>query len=333
MGGVLRPTAGSAAAVRRLLAEQRSASPLKLLEMSELAPIPGVPQVPIQRYETTRPPSDVQQGFQDRRRLILRDVERGVAQGADQWYFNEPVRQQFIYELGEPEGVSQYDLFARMLAGSSSAAEVRPNIRKASWYRRQALEGLLPPGMDNKADAAAWIQANRPPQGYGSVAQTNDALWTSRLLGGDQLWRAAQPGQPHKILTFDQNLRGNLRPWTGDRHEGARLGVPEVWGAREKKWEKGQLTPNEYVAAEKMMAGIADQVGLLPAQVQSARWIGGGPFTGVDSMDPSFPHAFEATVRAQAERLGETPEWVLRNFIRNGGLLAVPGAAAAMSEE
>ena len=165
MGGVIRPTAGSAAAVRRLLAEQRMASPLTLLEMGELAPIPGVPQVPIQRYETDRPPSDVQQGFQDRRRLILRDVERGVAQGADQWYFNEPVRQQFIYELGEREGASQFDLFARMVAGSSSAAEVRPNIRKASWYRQQALEGLLPQGMDTKADAAAWIQANRPPQG------------------------------------------------------------------------------------------------------------------------------------------------------------------------
>jgi hypothetical protein len=331
MGGVIRPAAGSAAAVRRLLAEQRPASPLTLLEMSELAPIPGVPQAPIPRYETDRPPSAVQQGFQDRRRLILRDVERGVAQGADQWYFNEPVRQQFIYELGDAEGNRQYDLFARMVAGSSSAAEVRPNIRKASWYRQQALQGLLPPGMDSKADAVAWIRANRPPQGYGSVAQTNDALWTSRLLGGDQLWRAALPGQPHKIITFDQNLRGNLRPWTGDRHEGARLGVPEVWDAREKKFEKGQLTPNEYVAAEKMMAGIADQVGLLPAQVQSARWIGGAPFTGVDSLDPSFPHALEATARAQAERMGETPEWVLRNFIRNGGLLAVP--AAVMGDE
>jgi hypothetical protein len=325
-------TSGSAASIRRLLSEPRQASPLTLLEMSDLAPIPGVPQVPIQRYETTRSPSAIQESFPDRRRIILRDIERGVSQGADQWYFNEPVRQQFISELGEVEGSRQYDLFAKMMAGSSSAAEVRPNIRKASWYRQQALQGLLPPGMDSKADATDWIKSNRPPSGYGSVAQTNDALWTSRLLAGDQLWRAALPGQPHKILTFDQNLRGNLASWTGDRHEGARLGVPEVWDAREKKWEKGQLTPNEYVAAEKMMQGIADQVGLAPAQVQSARWMGGAPFTGVDSLDPSFPHALEGTVRAQAERLGETPEWVLREFIRNGGLLAVPGAMAVSEE-
>jgi hypothetical protein len=73
-------------------------------------------------------------------------------------------------------------------------------------------------------------------------------------------------------------------------------------------------------------------VGMAPAQVQSARWMGGAPFTGVDSLDPSFPHALEGTVRAQAERLGETPEWVLREFIRNGGLLAVPGAMAVSEE-
>jgi hypothetical protein len=314
-------------------AVRRLAPPLRLMEMDELARIPGVPQAPIERYATGLAPSDVQLGFRNRARTLQRDIERGLEQGAERWYWNEPLRQQFISELGEAEGVRQFNLFADMVAGSSSGADVRSNIRKASWYRQQALDGLLQPGIETKQDAVEWLKGNRPPEGYGSMGWQNDAMWTSRFLDGPQTWRAAEPGAAHKILSFDQNLRGNLQPWTGDRHEGARLGVPEVWNAREKKWVKGALTPNEYVAAERLMGRLADKYGLAPAEAQSARWLGGAEATGVKSTDPSFTHAVEAVAQAQAKRLGETPEWVLRNFIRNGGLLAVPAAAAASGGE
>jgi hypothetical protein len=321
--------------IRRLLSTGRKAAlpPLKLLEMSAVAPIPGVPQVDIARYMTARQPSAVQMGFPARRRAIARDVERGLEQGADLWYHNEPVRQQFIYELGDAEGNRQFDLFASMVAGSSSSAPVRPNIRKASWYRQKALEGLLPANINSMSEAADWLAANPPPQGYSSVARNNDALWASRLLGGDMLEMAMSPGASHKILSFNQNLHGNLRPWTGDRHEGARLGVPERWNARENSWQKGALTPNEYVAAEKMMQRMADRYGIAPAELQAARWIGGADKTGVKSTDPTFSHALEATVMEQAKRMKESPEWVLRNFIRNGGLLSLPALAPQAQEE
>ncbi len=299
---------------------------LQLLEMRDVAPVAGVEQSPLLRYQTLRAPSEVQEAFGNRRRTIFRDVERGMQGGAHTWYHNEPVRQQFIYELGEDEGQRQFDLFTAMVAGTSSAAPVKQNIRKASWYRQQALEGLLPTDIDSKAAAAEWIAGNTPPQGYGSVARNNDAMWASRFLSGDQMYRAAEPGSAHKILSFRENLRGNLEPWTGDRHEGYRLGVPMKWNAREKAWAKGQLTPNEYVAAERMMTRMADRAGLSPAELQSARWMGGAEATGVESSDPTFSHALEAVAKEQAARMGETPEWVLRNFIRNGGLLSVPAA-------
>lgn len=312
----------------RQLREIRPAG-LAILEMREVAPVAGVEQTPLLRYQTSRSPSEVQLAFQNRRRTILRDVERGMQQGSHAWYHNEPVRQQFIYELGEEEGQRQFDLFTAMVAGTSSAAPVRQNLRKASWYRQQALNGLLPRDIDSQAAAADWIAGNVPPQGYGSVARNNDAMWASRFLSGDQLWRAAEPGSAHKILSFRENLRGNLMPWTGDRHEGYRLGVPMKWNAREKAWVKGQLTPNEYVAAERMMTRLAERADISPAELQAARWMGGAQATGVESADPTFSHALEAVARDQAARLGETPEWVLRNFIRNGGLLAVPIAAGA----
>lgn len=306
--------------------------PLSLLEMREVAPVPGVAQVPLERYKSLRDPSELALGFPNRTRTVLRDVERGMRDGAHAWYHNEPVRQQFISELGEAEGNRQFDFFTAMVAGTSSAAPVKQNIRKASWYRQQALGGLLPDDIDTKAAATDWIAANTPPPGYGSVARNNDAMWASRFLADDQLHRAMEPGAAHKILSFRENLRGNLEPWTGDRHEGARLGVPMKWNAREQAWSKGQLTPNEYVAAERMMSRLAGKAGLSPAELQSARWMGGADATGVESSDPTFSHALEAAARDQADRMGETPQWVLRNFIRNGGLLAVPGAMAIQEE-
>lgn len=331
----VRPSARTTGQLLESLRQLRDVKPpaLSLLEMRDIAPVVGVEQTPLTRYQTTHAPSDVQMSFPNRRRTILRDVERGMMDGSHAWYHNEPVRQQFIMELGEEEGQRQFDLFTSMVAGTSSAAPVKQNIRKASWYRQQALDGLLPTDIDSKEAATAWLAANPPPPGYGSVARNNDAMWASRFLGGDQLWRAAEPGASHKILSFRENLRGNLMPWTGDRHEGYRLGVPMKWNAREEAYVKGQLTPNEYVAAEQMMTDAAGKAGLYPAELQSARWMGGAEKTGVESGDATFSHALEAAAREQAARMGETPEWVLRNFIRNGGLLALPGAAAAVDTE
>jgi hypothetical protein len=322
----VRPSARSADEILARIRQLREVRPpaLNLMEMREVAPVVGVEQSPIARYQTSLPLTDVQAGFANRKRTILRDVERGMEQGTHTWYHNEPLRQQFVMELGEGEGNRQFDLFTAMVAGSSSAAPVRSNTRKASWYRQKALEGLLPSDIDSKAAAKEWLADNPPPPGYGSVASINDAMWASRFLGGDQLHRASEPGAAHKILSFRENLRGNLAPWTGDRHEGARLGVPQVWNKREQAYAKGQLTPNDYVVAERMMQRLAGQAGLSPAELQSARWMGGAHVTGVESGDPTFPHAVEATAAEQGLRMGETPAWVLRNFIRNGGLLSVP---------
>jgi hypothetical protein len=52
--------------------------------------------------------------------------------------------------------------------------------------------------------------------------------------------------------------------------------------------------------------------------------MGGADATGVESGDPTFSHAMEAAAALQGLRTGETPEWTLRNFIRNGGLLSIP---------
>ena len=244
---------------------------------------------------------------------------------AHRWYHSEPIRQQFIYELGEPAGNERYNLFADMMAGTSSSAPVVPNIRKASYYMREALEDRLPvDDIRSYQDAVKWTRRNPLPEGYGSVGQPTDAYWAMRYLRGEQFDDLMTPDAAHKIPSFGENIRGNLMPWTGDRHEAARLGMPArvVKG----KLEKQPLPSAAYPVAENLARKWASELGLMPAEFQSARWMGGAERTGVRSNDPSLPHAVETAVMNQAKRTGEDPEVVLRNFIRGGGLLAVPGA-------
>jgi hypothetical protein len=306
--------------------------PLRYLGMPQVAAIPDVPQVPLARYISPRDPTDIQRGLARRKPQIMQDVMRGVEQGAHRWYFNEPVRQQFIQELGEPLGNERFNLFTKMVAGTSSSAPVVPNIRKASYYMRQALEDKMP--VDNVLsydDAKRYVKENGVPEGYGSVGQAMDLHWALKYLRGQQFDDIALPGAAHKLPSFGENLRGNLMPWTGDRHEAARFGVPPV--LRKGMLEKQPLPPSAYPQAERLSQKWAAEVGLSPAQFQSARWMGGASRTGVKSTDPSFSHALETAVQQQSVRTGVPPEEVLRNFIRGGGLLAVPAAMALPEDD
>lgn len=301
---------------------------LRLLEMPTLAPIPDVPQTPLERYVSPRAANAIQQGLSRRRPQIMQDAVRGMSQGAHQWYFNEPVRQQFIRELGEKAGNERFRLFADMVAATSSSAPVVPNIRKASYYMREALEDRLPLGeVEGYRDAVDYVRAHGVPDGYGSVGQAMDLHWALRYLRGQQFDDLTSAGAAHKVPSFGENIRGNLTPWTGDRHEAARFGVPPVM--RKGKLEKQPLPPAVYPHAERLSQKWAAELGLAPAQFQSARWMGGAERTGVKSNDPSFPHAVEKAVMQQAVRTGQKPEVVLRDFIRGGGLLAALLAPAA----
>lgn len=305
---------------------------LRLLAMPELARIPGVEQVPLPRYVSPRERTDIMRGLAQRRPQIMSDVARGLQAGADKWYHAEPIRQQFIYELGNELGDERYKLFADMMAATSSSAPVVPNIRKASYYMREALEDRLPVNdVVDYRDAVSWVRENPPPSGYGSVGRGMDAHWVMRYLRGDQFDDLLAAGAAHKVPSFGENIRGNLMPWTGDRHEAARFGVPAK--VVKGQLEKQPLPPAAYPSAEALSSKWAREVGLMPAEFQSARWLGGADRTGVRSTDPSLAHALETAVFNQAQRTGQSPDVVLREFVRGGGLLGILAAPSVEGGE
>ncbi len=329
-----------AKAIRELLSNpgRPTAPPLTLFDMRELAPVPGVVQQPVPAYTSGRPMTELASTFESRKPIILRDVHNGLLSGADQWYYNEPIRQQFISELGDEAGNARFKQWANLMGANSNSAPVRPNVRKASLYMNYMDEGKLPLDVVHSyKDAVAFIRNNKGiflPEGYGSVAQATDLNMTLDYARG--LDRIGERGAPLKIQNFIPSIEGNLGAWTGDRHVAYRFGVPKAYNRREDKWVKQVFPYTAYPRAEQLSRQWAAELGIdartgrpfQTGQFQPAQWIGGAQATGVKSLDPSLAHAVEQVMYDAALRTGELPKTLLKQWI-NGRIVAVPGAIGA----
>ena len=102
----------------------------------------------------------------------------------------------------------------------------------------------------------------------------------------------------------------------------ADLNIPGMWAEK----------PNdsEYRALENLMYEIGQTRGMTAPQVQAALWMGAADRTGVDvSSQKTFMEAIRSVADKRAAKEGLTREQVLRRFIRDKGLLAVPGVGVA----
>jgi|APSaa5957512535_1039671.scaffolds.fasta_scaffold00673_8 hypothetical protein len=87
---------------------------------------------------------------------------------------------------------------------------------------------------------------------------------------------------------------------------------------------------NEYAAFENYIKKLGDELGMTGAQVQANLWMGAAKRTGVaDSSQGTFMELIRARAAKRAEAEGLSMPQVLQRMIREKGLLAVPGAAAA----
>jgi len=118
------------------------------------------------------------------------------------------------------------------------------------------------------------------------------------------------------------NAKKAVKEGAVDVDQIADLSIPSMWAEK----------PNdsEYRALENLMYEIGQARGMTAPQVQAALWMGAADRTGVDvSSQKTFMEAMRSVADRRAAEEGLTREDVLRRFIRDKGLLAVPGLGVA----
>ena len=91
----------------------------------------------------------------------------------------------------------------------------------------------------------------------------------------------------------------------------------------------GRPSDNEYAAFETYINELAEELDMTAPQVQANLWMGAAQRTGVaDESQGTFMELIRKRAATRAEIEGTTQAEVLRNFVRNKGLLAIPGLAA-----
>lgn len=134
-------------------------------------------------------------------------------------------------------------------------------------------------------------------------------------------------GDPRFLATFVPTKSGVPRNIRKEFTAGL-IGPDEL---RDPNFWLPQPGRNEYAALERYFQEIARELGLTPAQVQAAAWIGGSELTGLRS-DPlkNLMGFFKDRLLLTANDKGMAPRDVLRRLIRAElPLIALGGVALA----
>jgi hypothetical protein len=302
----------------------------------DLTKVPDVPQFDLPRNIPARGVSQRVKDITSNKELrakMLATIQQGVDMGGARWYNAEPLRGEFVKELGEEKGNKAFRKYMDLVAATSPRSEVGANVRNASYYYTRDAQGLGAPAVGDKN-----------PQPYGHMAQRLHQMNVGRVLG-----KGWDPLNNPKPASFVENLAGNQQPATIDTHafrlpailaedprfletafessKGApkqnvqkmvasgEMALPDAVN-RAAFWQS-KPNDNEYAAMEQYYKGLGEELGLTPAQTQAAAWVGGGKITGLAS-DESKPFIgfFEDRVKLTAQKLGITPREVLQKFIR-----------------
>jgi len=323
----------------------------ELFDYSRIRDVPDVKQFDLPRYDPPRGVSERVEDLVKNKRVqnqMLDYIQKGKDINAETFYYNEPLRQAFIDELGKKEGPKGFQRYMDYVAATSPRSDVETNARNASYYYMLEKQGLpVPP------------QGGVNPQPYGHMAQNLHRENAEKIRSGEYFNVVNNP----KPLSFSQNLQGNFAPVTVDAHAfklPAMLARDPNFIAGSIKLEKGQPTinpskmlesgeitmkdalqrpvywaskpnPNEYGAMEQYYKRLAAEAGMTPAQVQAAAWAGGGKLTGLESVagDPFMRSVENRAIKTAAER-GISPAEALSQMMRGKAPLLGFGGAAVL---
>jgi len=341
--------------------------PGQVFDLSDTWRVPDVKQEGLLRIDPNAGrrkglPEHIQQVTTDPDiRARLRTVaEAGFRQGGAYWYNAEPLRLAFVAEHGPEAGNAAFAKYMSTVGAVSAGSDVSQNIRTASYYNVRERQGNPVQGEQTPKGQWAPTDVESP---YGHKMQNTQYAGYRDIAGGDPLDPTMRP----KRASFDANLQGNQNPVTVDKHNLRLIGMlsrnPEFLNTQitadvnfpsigVMKGEKinfrdavksGRITMDQaleipqawkdvpeaqhYGALEDFQKSLADEMGVSPAQLQAALWVGGGRATGLRSLPTSFMGALEGKLANTAAKRGGTPTDALMEFIRAQKPLITPLAA------
>jgi hypothetical protein len=348
--------------------------PGQVFDLSDTWRVPDVPQTPLARIDPNAGrrkglPEHIEQATTDPvlRAKLRGVVEAGLKQGGAYWYNAEPLRQAFVSELGQDEGNAVFSKYMSTVGAVSAGSDVAQNIRTGSYYNVRERQGDPVQGKQNAKGRWQPIDVEKP---YGHKMQDTQYGGYRDIADGEPL----DPQMRPKRASFDTNLQGNQYPVTVDKHNLRLIGMlsqhpdflntkikadvnfPSIGVAKgesinfREALKTGRVTmdqllqipqawkdvpdANHYGALEAMQQSLAQEMGLSPAQLQAALWVGGGRATGLKSLPTSFMGALEGKLVNTAQKRGISPTEALLEFVRGQKPLLTPllagGGAASL---
>jgi hypothetical protein len=288
-----------------------------LFDYSRLAEVPDRPQFDLPRVVPPEGVPEATQALASPKNLarVNEAVRRGEAMGGREWYNTEPLREQFVNELGEAQGNQAFRQYMDLVAANSPRTRVPENIRNASYFYGTERRGEDLPRTYFREGYHRMTKETQAPTPYGIMPIHVQNMQNLRE-GGLPVMQNPKPA------SFVENLTGNQTPVTIDTHN-----MRAITAGREAEVPN----PNQYGFLERMQQAEAAKMGMSPAQYQASMWVGAGKETGLGSPTDPFLRVFEDRVRKTAEATGKTPAQVLREFIRaQAPLLSVTPAAVLL---
>lgn len=363
------PSANTGPVPQEMLKSGSPVRPGQVFDLSDTWQVPNVPQEDLPRIDPNEgrrrglPPHIIAATTDPEMRAKLRTVaEAGLKAGGAFWYNAEPLRLAFVTELGPEEGNAVFSQYMRTIGAVSAGSDVGQNIRTASYYNIRERQGN--PVQGELTPKGQWAPTDIESP-YGHKMQNTQYGAYRDIAGGNPLDPAMRP----KRASFDANLGGNQQPVTVDKHNMRLIGMlsqdPEFLngaqvadvnypsiGVKEgdkinwkDAYKSGRVTmdqlldipqawkdvpeANHYAALEGFQQDLAREMGISPAQLQAALWVGGGRVTGLRSLPTSFMGALENRLQRTAAARGGTPTKALLDFIRGKKPLLTPLAATA----
>ena len=231
------------------------------------------------------------------RAQVMQHIQNGLQMSGGDWYDTTALRQRFHDLNGPEQGEQDFQKFMQYVGTNSPQNKVPPDIRQASYYYHLDKNGVPITPVDKFGNPRPEVQDPT------NIAAPYKALPSHQSGSSEVQAGTRDPLDAQKTASFAQNLSGNYEPVTIDMHalklpamlkqdprwlngEGkAALASGTDIGtlAQDPKWWENSPGANEYGHLEQWWKGMANDLGITPAQAQAGSWVGGGHITGLGS--------------------------------------------------